>query len=138
MRGKLTSNSQCFLADFRSLLRYINQYQTLLDEEDKYPSRQEREVYAKAILTAAGDRPDWDSTPPEDAFVRHVQLASPEFVDAYFRDEGLTMDLSREGSATNIGQTGSGTMTVGHPFNYGKWVGMGIARKVTNDYSLYA
>ena len=89
-------------------------------------------------------RPDWEKhSAPEDAFVRHVQLASPEFVDAYFRDESLTVELGKEGSihtVTGSGNqtgTGSGTvLTVGQPYNYEKWVG--IARKVTNDYHLYA
>ncbi|KAL5533429.1 FIG4 [Sanghuangporus sanghuang] len=121
---------------------YINQYQTLLEEEDKYPSRQEREVYAKAVLTGLGDRPDWDIAPPEEAFVRHVQLAKPSFVDKLFREEGGR----REAAATSATAGGAGGPGggVGHSvgatgyttFNYEKWVKLGTARKVTGDYSL--
>lgn len=120
----------------------------MLEEEDKYPSRQEREVYAKAILTGLGDRPDWDIAPPDEAFIRHVQLAKPSFVDRLFRDDGGRREATvfggpgaggggpGVGGGHISGVTGSGQ---GHTtFNYEKWVRTGTARKVTGDYSFVA
>ncbi|KAH8114285.1 hypothetical protein DFH11DRAFT_1509372 [Phellopilus nigrolimitatus] len=103
---------------------YINQYQTLLEEEDKYPSRQEREVYALAVLTAEGDRPDWEiESPSDEAFVRHVQLSQPSFLDSFLR----------EGT-----EAGRRELSVGVPtslFNYEKWVRGSAQRRVTGDFS---
>ncbi|THH05147.1 hypothetical protein EW145_g5006, partial [Phellinidium pouzarii] len=99
--------------ELRQYRGYINQYQTLLEEEDKYPSRQEREVYALAILTAVGDRPDWEiESPPDEAFVRHVQLSTSKALDNYFR----------EGAESGRREAGMGVG--GHPttFNYEKWM----------------
>lgn len=98
-------------------------------------------MYAKAVLTAAGDRPDWDLAPPDEIFVRHVNLATPSFIDAYFRD--VQPDLSRRdgggSSNTATGAAGGSAGPGGYPtttFNYEKWVRTGTARKVTGDFSL--
>lgn len=107
---------------------YINQYQTLLEEEDKYPSRKEKEVYARAVGLARGvdfgdHIGDADVTGAvEDIVVRFVQLGRPEFVDGYFRDDP---EDAISGGAHGTEPVGAGGNTGGQTFNYEKWVGMG-------------
>lgn len=126
--------------------RYIDQYQTLLEDEGKFPSRQDREVYVKAVRTAAGDRPDWDNEEPDKAYVRYVQMTSPSFVDSYLRDTNAPAPslLSTETRSSNRerdrqpGQEKHSNLGFGPTFNYEKWVRGGNSatqRKVTGDFS---
>ena len=109
------------------VLRYINQYQTLLEEEDKYPSRQEREVYAKAILTATGDRPDWDIAPPDETDTKYVQILQQESVDKMYRENNSGKEAGHHTSSLT-------SYTSGTTANYENWVKNGTLRKVPSEY----
>lgn len=95
--------------------------------EDKYPSWQEREVYANAVATSLGLRPDWESDemelPPDDVFIKYIQLSLPSTSeDMHSGRHDLEM---RKRAPT---------------FNYEKWIrGAAILpphRRVTGDLSL--
>lgn len=109
---------------------YINQYQSLLSEEGRYPSRHDREVYALAELTAKGERPDWEDNQPEEAFVNYVKLSAPSYLDHYFR---IPADRKRsEHSVSFAAGSHSATTT----YNYEKYLRGGLlTRKTTGDSS---
>lgn len=68
--------------------------------------------------------------------MRHVQLATPSFVDVLFRESGESSSSRREtGGGGGGGASGVGYNTT---FNYEKWVKTGTTRKVTGDFSLVA
>lgn len=110
----------------------MNQYQSLLSEEGKYPSRQDREVYALAELAGKGDRPDWEDSQPEEAFVKYVQLSAPSFLDHYFRESSET-----ERSEPTVSFAASSLQNrATTSYNYEKYLKGGlITRKVTGDFS---